>query len=164
MRLPTRKSEKNNLTPVDVHITAAKFDELTVTLARLKKIRPRAANEVKRLAEMGDFSENAAYQIAKGRLRGINSRLSETEYALTHAVIIQPSSGAVVQLGHMVTVAVNGKEKTYRILGASETCPERGIISHNSPIGAALIGRRAGETVSVLLNGKEIVYKVVSIA
>ena len=163
MRLPTRKSEKQNLQPVDLHITREKYDELTALRERLKKARPKLADEVKRLAEMGDFSENAAYQIAKGRLRGLNRRLDETEYLLNHAVIIKHQNGGAAQLGHTVTVEVNGKRKTYRILGSSETDPARGIISHNSPLGAALLGKRVGERVRVPLNNKTVAYTIVNI-
>ncbi|MCK9578943.1 MAG: GreA/GreB family elongation factor [Methanoregula sp.] len=163
MRLATRKAEKNSLIPVDLHITPEKYDALVATRARLKKNRPKLAEEVKRLAEMGDFSENAAYQIAKGRLRGLNSRLDETEYLINHAVIIKHSGGSTVELGHRVTVETNGKQKIYQILGSTETDPERGVISHNSPLGAALLGKRAGELVRVRLNDKIVEYGIVKI-
>lgn len=163
MRLPTRKSEKQNLQPVDLNITREKYDELVSLRARLKKNRPKLAEEVKRLAEMGDFSENAAYQISKGRLRGLNRRLDETEYMINHAVIIKHANNGTAQLGHTVTVEVNGKQKIYQILGSNETDPARGIISHNSPLGAALLGRRAGERVQLRLNGKIVEYKIINI-
>ena len=163
MRLPTRKSDNKNLQPVDLHITQQRYDELVAKLARLKKTRPRLANEVKRLAEMGDFSENAAYQISKGKLRGLNRHWSETEYMLNHAVIIAPKKSNQVELGHSVVVEIKGKQKTYQILGSTETDPTAGIISHNSPLGLALLGRRPGETVKVKLKKEETEYKIVRI-
>lgn len=163
MRLPTRKSEKQNLQPVDPHITREKYDELVVLLGRLKKARPKLTDEVKRLAEMGDFSENAAYQIAKGRLRGLNRRMDETEYLLNHAIIIKHSDGDTVQLGNEVTVEVEGAQKTYQILGSSETDPARGVISHNSPLGAALLGKRIGERATVNAGGRNAMYTIIEI-
>lgn len=163
MRLATRKAEKDSLIPVDLHITPEKYDALLATRERLKKNRPKLAEEVKRLAEMGDFSENAAYQIAKGRLRGLNSRLDEIEYALNHAIIIKRSVGGTVQLGSTVTVFVNGRQKVFQILGSAETDPARGVISHHSPIGAALLGKRAGERVRVRLNDKIVEYGIISV-
>ncbi|MFA6551786.1 MAG: GreA/GreB family elongation factor [Patescibacteria group bacterium] len=164
MRIPTRRSEKNNLVKPDLRITQVKFDELSAKLERLKKIRPGAAAEVGRLAAMGDFSENAAYQIAKGRLRGINSRISETEYLLNHAVIIEScENNLAVQLGHTVTLEANGKQKKYKILGSAESDPPRGVISDSSPIGSALISRRAGEIIKIKLNNREIEYKIIKI-
>jgi len=163
MRVPTRKSEKDNIKPVDLHITKKKYDELLAKVARIKKARPRLAEEVKRLAEMGDFSENAAYQIAKGKLRGLNYHLSEAEYVLNHAIIIAPKNNNQVELGHSVTVEINGRKKTFQILGSSETDPTSGVISHNSPIGSALLGRRVGETVKIKLKEREVEYKIIKI-
>jgi len=163
MRLPTRKSENKNMQPVDLHITQKKYDELSAKFVRLKKARPHLAEEVRRLAEMGDFSENAAYQIAKGKLRGLNRHLAETEYILNHGIIISPKKSGKIELGHEVIVEVNGKQKKYQILGSAETDPISGVISHNSPIGQALLGRHIGEIVKVELKGREVEYKIISV-
>src|SRR3990167_8023281 len=146
MRLPIRKPGKYARLKPDQYLTQAKYDELKAGLEKLKIRRPRAAEEVKRLAEMGDFSENAAYQIAKGRLRGLNQKILEIEDHLRRAIIIkQDKNTAAVQLGTEVTIQALGKQKTYLILGSAETNPAKGIISHDSPVGAALMGRRVGD-------------------
>jgi len=165
MRTPYRKPGKYSLMKSDPLLTEDKFLELEKKLDKLMNYgRPRAAAEVSRLAELGDFSENAEYQNAKGRLRWINQNIIDIENQLKHAVIIAPQKQTrTVQLGHKVTVACGGKQKTYLILGSSETDPEKGIISHGSPIGAALIGRGAGETVRIKLAGREVEYKIIKI-
>ena len=132
-------------------------------MEHMKKARPKLAEEVKRLAEMGDFSENAAYQMAKGRLRGINDRINELTEYLKHVVIITPKNTGTVQLGSTVTVEINGKQKTYTILGSTETDPSTGVISHQSPVGAALMGRRVGDTVEIQLAGKRVECKIITI-
>ena len=144
-------------------MTEAKFAELQKKLEALKKKRPEAASEVTRLAELGDFSENVEYQLAKGRLRGINNRIMVLENQLNQAVIITRQKKGVVELGSTVTIESDGKEKTYQILGSSETDPGKGIISHNSTIGAALIDCKIGEIVKIKLANKEIEYKIISI-
>lgn len=126
-----------------------KFDELSRKLAKLKADRPKAAADVSRLAELGDFSENVEYQLAKGRLRKINENILIIETHINQATVIQKTNTEVVEIGSIVTVEVDGKEKTYEILGSSETNPTKGIISHTSPIGAALIGHRVGDVVSI---------------
>ncbi|MEK7067659.1 MAG: GreA/GreB family elongation factor, partial [Patescibacteria group bacterium] len=108
-------------------------------------------------------SENAAYQIAKGRLRGLNRRIDETEYLLDHAIIIKHSSSDAVQLGHEVTVEAEGKKRTYQILGSNETNPAHGIISHNSPLGMALLGKRAGERATVKAGERDVVYTIIEV-
>lgn len=165
MQVPIRKPGKYTHLKPDPNLTVARFNEMQSKLERLKKIsRPQAAAEVKRLAEMGDFSENAAYSMAKGRLRGINQRILDIEEHLKRAIIIQPlgPTGAV-QLGSNVTIGINGKQKHYQILGSSETDPTTGIISHNSPIGAALMGKKIGDIVKVKSINNVTEYKIINI-
>lgn len=165
MQTPIRKPGKYTHEKPDPHLTEAKFIELKNKLDRLKKIsRPRAADEVRRLAEMGDFSDNAAYSMAKGRLRGINQRILDIEDHLKKAIIIKPQKDSdIVRLGSKVTVEADGKQKTFLILGSAETDPDQGIISHNSPIGSALIGGREGETIRVAAKTKVMEYKIIKI-
>jgi len=164
MRIPTRRGEKNNQRANDPLMTQAKYDELKKKLDHLQSIQPAAAKEVQRLAEMGDFSENAAYQMAKGRLRGINQRIMELEDQLAHAELITPNKNAdTIAVGHFVTVAVNGARKTYQILGSTETNPASGVISRHSPLGQALLGRKVGDAISVQLANKAVEYKIVKI-
>lgn len=166
MQIPKRKPGKYTDERPDPNLTEAEFNKLKSNLAELKLALPRAADEVKRLAAMGDFSENAAYQMAKGKLRGISQRILELEDQLKNAMIIKPiKGGKTVKLGSKVTVEEvsrhsllntkgwrdadieSAKEKTYLILGSAETNPQKGIISHNSPIGSALMGHRVGDKI-----------------
>jgi transcription elongation GreA/GreB family factor len=165
MQVPTRRADKLPRVKSDPHITAAKFMELQNKVERLIKVsRPRMSEEVKRLALMGDFSENAGYQLAKSRLRGINNRILEMEDLLKRAEIIEPQKNSDrVQLGNSVVVEVNGKRKTYQILGSNETNPSTGIISHNSPLGLALIGKRIGDIAPIQLTDKIVEYKIIEI-
>ena len=165
MRVPKRKSEQGVYVPLDPHITQEKYDELGRKLDRLKKSVPALAQEVAFHAKNGDFSENAPYQIAKGKLRGVNARILELNQQINKAIIIEETSGGdVVRLGSRVSVEANGLVKTYQILGSAETNPLQGIISHNSPLGAALLGHGVGETVKLELNKKDVVYKIIKIS
>jgi len=165
MQLPYRKPGKYSRMTNDPLMTQAKFDEISKKLDRLKKSQPAAAKEVSRLAELGDFSENVEYQLAKGRLRSINDNILRMENQLQHAEIIAPSGkGDAIQLGNTVTiVSEEGKMKTYQILGSTESDPQKGIISHNSPFGAALIGRRVGDKVKIAFAGKEVEYTITQV-
>jgi len=164
MQVPKRKSEKFSNIKQDPHMTQEKFDDLKTNLDRMLKSRPSLAQDVKTYAANGDFSENAEYQIAKGKLRGLNQRIDQTHDAINKSVIIKPNiESNTVELGSTVTLEIAGKEKTYQILGSSETNPEQGIISHNSPIGAALIGKKEGDEVEVIIRDKKVIYKIVEI-
>lgn len=164
MQVPHRKAGKFTHLVPDPLITQAKFEELNQKLERLKNARPRAAAEVARLAELGDFSENVEYQLAKGKLRGINQGIFELEKQLTVARVFKPTANTeTVQLGHTVTVETDGVQKKFLILGSTETKPGQGVISHNSPLGSALIGKRSGESVTITLPTKRVTYTIVTI-
>jgi transcription elongation factor GreA len=165
MRVPIRKPGQHTFQKSDPHITLDKFNELKNKLEKLKKFsQPRSIAEVKRLALDGDFSENAAYQIAKGRLRGINQRILEIAEHLKRAEIIQaPTNKERVQLGHHITIETAGKVKTYLLLGSAETDPTAGVISHNSPLGSAILGHKVGDKILINLKDKRVEYKIIGI-
>lgn len=165
MQLPYRKPGKFSQTPLDPFITEAKFNELNDKLARLKKSRPHAAHEVARLAELGDFSENVEYQLAKRKLRGINDRILILENQLKHAEVITVNTHTSrVQLGNTVTLDAKGKQKIYQILGSTESSPEKGIISYQSPIGSLLMGKKIGETITVGSGTRQTTYTITRIS
>lgn len=150
MRVPHRRSEADARVTLDPHLTPAAYEKLKAKLERLKKVtRFRLMTEVATLAEGGDFSENAGYQIAKGKLRGVNQAILDLEHRLKTAVIIRsPQQTTTVQIGCMVTIEIDGQKKTYRLLGSTEADPTKNIISITSPLGSALLNRRVGEIVS----------------
>ncbi len=164
MQTPKRKPGKYAGLKPDPNITEEKYQELKAKLEKLKKAQPHAISEVKRLALMGDFSENVAYQMAKGRLRGINQRILDIEDHLKRAEIIKsPKDKSKVQLGHRVTVEVKGEEKIYLILGSSETNPKDNVISHNSPLGSALLNKKVGDVVVLKTAKGETGYEILKI-
>jgi len=165
MQTPYRRKETYIKPKPDPYLTEAKFLELKNKLERMKISHPILANEVKRLAEMGDFSENAGYQDAKHKLRGLNQRILELEAHLKTAVVFHPNKNTqVIELGHSVVIETNGKQKTYTILGGAETDPSAGIISHSSPIGAALLGHKVGDIIKIKLAEKDREFKIISIS
>jgi transcription elongation GreA/GreB family factor len=167
MRLPIRKSEilQSTTKVTDNFVSAEKIKHYKNELEDLiKNQRPPAVKEVQRTAEMGDFSENAAYQMAKGRLRQINYRITTLEEKIKSAVVIDPdhNTSGKIQIGSTVTLEVGGRQFVYQILGSQETNPGHGYISYLSPIGAALIDHRIGDEVVVDIQGRKIIYKIIA--
>ena len=132
MQVPHRRSEEHKKyqrpSDVDTYLTAAAIARLKDDLVRSEKERPKAAEDVARYKEMGDLSENAAYQEAKFQLRRINSRIESIKERLKRAVVIDEDAGAggVVRVGATVTIRMNGQEKTYQLVGSQEADPARG--------------------------------------
>jgi transcription elongation factor GreA len=162
MRVPIRKGDKRLGQKPDPYLTAEKFLDLQNKLERLRNFsRPKEAAEVRRLAEMGDFSENAGYQLAKGRLRGINQRIIDLENHLKVAEIIKADPQLLtIQIGSRVSLEKAGKQIIYTILGSSESDPINNVISYSSPLGAALIGHVVNDRISLILAGKKVEYVV----
>ncbi|MBI4599258.1 GreA/GreB family elongation factor [Candidatus Uhrbacteria bacterium] len=169
MRLPTRKSEilrqvkegdeDRYLTPASIECIKREIDDL------VGRQRPEAAAEVRRTGEMGDFSENAAYQMAKGRLRQINGRVAKLEERIRYAIPIDTSSGGSgrVRIGSTVVLECGGKQVTYEILGSQETNPLKGRISYLSPLGVALMGHAAGDILTLEVGGNHVPYVIVDV-
>ncbi len=133
----------------DRMISNEKLEQLKRQLSDLEKEeRPGAAEEVRRTGEMGDLSENAAYQYAKAHLRRVNGRILSLQDRIASAVLIEtPIDDGVVRIGSTVTVTTSDREMIFQILGSQETDPLKGRISYSSPLGAALIGHAVGEEV-----------------
>lgn len=164
MQIPYRKPGKYSNLVQDPHITEARAVEIQNKLEKLIKIvRPKQAEEVALLAQGGDFSENAGYQAAKGRLRAINEKILNYESQLRRAIIIKPQKSDTIRLGNTVTISDGTKEKTYTILGSMETDPQKGIISQNSPLGEKLIGQRVGDEIVNAVGAARIKYTILRI-
>ncbi|XOU94611.1 MAG: GreA/GreB family elongation factor [Candidatus Kerfeldbacteria bacterium] len=165
MRLPIRKQGKYSDKKSDLYITEEKAQKYKEELDKLKKFfQPHTIIEVKRLAEMGDFSENAAYQMAKGKLRGINSRILKLETAINKAIVIKVSSQTnIINIGHRVVVEMDGVKKEFKILGSAESDPSKGIISHTSPLGTVLIGKKVNDIFNIEIANKEVKCKILKI-
>lgn len=161
MQVPIRKAGEYSDLSLDPKMTEAKFLELKTDLQKLKEVhRPKWIKEMRIAASDGDFSENASYQIAKAKLRGVNQKITDLEKLLAKVEIIHlDTNKSVVQVGSVVTVENEDKQSTYQILGSVETNPAQGIISLHSPLGQALLGQILGKI--VLVNGRE--YKIVKI-
>jgi len=148
----------------DNHITQNAFDKMCKKLERLEKSLRDLAAEVTRTQEMGDLSENAAYQEAKFTLRRTMGQIEGLKERIKNAIIIKkPVSNDLVQIGSIVIVVRDGKQTQFEILGSHETDPLRGKISHLSPIGSALIGKKVSDKVSVEIAGDIMEYEVISI-
>ena len=117
--------------------------------------------------KQGDLSENADYQAAKEEQAFLEGRVLEVKELLRNAVLIEKSDqdDGKVRLGSVITVLEEGfdDEETYYLVGQAEADPTKGRISHVSPLGKALLGRVAGDRVSVAAPAGEIRFKIIDV-
>lgn len=141
----------------EITITKERIQELKQELQKLIDYdRVEVIAEIKAAREQGDLSENADYEAARYRQGLIESRITEIEGQLRHAKEVKISHGkkTKIKIGDKVKLIRkdNNKEVEYHILGPLESDPFRNIISNDSPVGKALIGRKVGEVVTVKNN------------
>ncbi len=148
------------------YLTPQGLEKLQEELDFLKtKKRPEAIKRIDEAKSMGDISENAEYDDAKEAQSMIEQRIFEIEEMLkSYQLIEDVTDGKKVRVGSTVVVEVNGKEKTYSIVGSNEADPVAGKISNESPLGQGLLGLTPGKSVSVKTPSGDTVYKVVSIS
>lgn len=148
----------------DPLMTEKTFNKLKKRLDELRKEHEQTIDDVSRLGEIPGFLIDSDYEVSQGRLMRINDEISALEHQLDIAVIIKhPKQCDTVEIGHTVTVEHEGERNMYTILGSSDADPSNGIISHDSPIGEALIGKKVGESVHIRLPEHEVKYKILKI-
>lgn len=113
--------------------------------------RQEIANRLHEAMEGGELIENAEYEAAKNEQAFVEGRIKELEILLATARVISDTEKAeVVQIGSKVTIQESTNEpEIYTIVGAAEANPRAGRISNESPLGRALLNRRAGDQVQV---------------
>lgn len=155
--------QRGNTGPI--HLTKDGFERMKGQLACLKKSMPELISEAQRTAAYGDRSDNAEYKEAKSSLRRAQGRIFNLEDQLKRVVVIEPDKNisGTVQLGSTVVLEVGGKQKTFQILGPHETDPANGRISYKSPLGAALMNRAKGNTVTIRTESGAKIYRIVEI-
>ena len=143
-----KQSEKQE----SIILTAEGYLELETELKELKDVRrPEVIKSLKEARALGDLSENSDYDAARNEQAQVESRIKELEYKLEHAVIADRSKCDTVNVGNTVIITYDdGEKEEYKIVGSLEADPFENKISNESPIGKAIIGHKAGETVQVI--------------
>jgi transcription elongation factor GreA len=127
--------------------------------------RIELAARLRSAIQMGDLSENADYHKAKEDQGFLEGRIQELEYILGNAVIIEENNSIdIVSIGSRITIQEEDfPEEKYHLVGPAEADPAQGKISHESPIGQALIKHKVGETVEAETPGGVIKLKILKI-
>jgi len=147
------------LTQEGISKLKSELDEL------VSKKRVEIAARLKEAKEYGDLSENIQWDDAKDQQAFVEGRIAEIENILKHASVIQQPKKAtgLVQIGSTVHLELEDGVQRYVIVGSTEANPDEGKISNESPIGQALLGKKAGELVEVEVPSGTMTYKITKI-
>lgn len=153
------------------YLTKEKLEEFKLELENLKtKKRLEVAERLRRAKELGDLSENSEYFEAREEQAHVEGRILELEDIIKNSEVIEkaPSTG-IVKVGSTVVVEKGGlppgqgESKRFVIVGSSETKPEEGFISNESPLGSAFLDKKVGDTAVVKTPSGKVEYKIVAI-
>lgn len=158
--MTTKNMDKNE----KLYVTKEGLENLKAELKNLNDVkRPEIAKRIKEAREMGDISENSEYDAARQEQSFIEGRIEELEEIIKNAKISEPKEKTSVGVGCKVTVHVDGGDESFHIVGAMEANPLEKKISHESPLGAALVGKKIGDKIEVDAPVGKLIYTILKI-
>lgn len=148
-----------------VLLTKEGLEELKREYTQLSGVkRPEAVQRLSDARELGDLSENSEYAAAKQDLSFIDGRIVELEEILHAAKLISGNhTKSQVDVGCKVFLHVDGKKEEFMLVGEWEADPTAKKISHESPLGKALMGKKVGDKVEVAAPAGKVMYKILGI-
>lgn len=151
----------------EVYLTPERAEQMRTELADMKGRQREELSERLRFAiSQGDLSENADYHKAKEDQAFLEGKIQEYELILSEAVMIEAGKTAsgIIDIGSRITIKEGDyPEETYHLVGAVEANPREGKISNESPMGKALKGHKAGDTVEYESPGGKMKVKIIKV-
>ena len=148
-----------------IQLTKKGLEALKLELNELVNVkRPALVDRLSNARSQGDLSENSDYQNAKEELEFLEGRIEELEAVTKNSKVVADSgNGNSVGVGTKVTIRVNGVKNTFEIVGEWEADMANKKISHTSPLGSALVGKKKGDKFEVEAPVGKVIYEVVAI-
>lgn len=147
-----------------IQLTQKGLETLKKELVELVEVkRPKMVKRLSNARSQGDLKENSDYQNAKEELGFLEGKIEELTHVIKTAKVVEVSKNGDVGVGTKVTVKINGSIQVFEIVGDWEADPLNKKISHTSPLGTALSGRKKGEKVEVEAPAGKILYEIVAI-
>lgn len=153
----------------EVFLTREGMRKLEAELHHLKSVRRKeVADRIKEAREYGDIVENSEYDDAKNEQAFVEGRIKDLEKLLRNVQIIEEEGDTgnnEVKIGSTVELKdlESGEKFTYTLVGSAEADPSENKISNESPVGSAILGRKAGEKVEVEVPAGIIEYEIINI-
>jgi len=154
----------NKQPPPSIPFTKSAYEQMETEVEQLLQLRKEVLVRLQAAREMGDLSENGAYTYAKMELGNINRQLRQLRYLLKFGQVIEkPVGNSVVSFGSSVTVEKNGQDVAYTLVSIHESNLLEKKLSTESPLGAALMGKKIGDVVEVTAPAGITSYRIKSI-
>ncbi len=148
------------------YVSRKNYEKLLSDLDELKKTKARLSEEIGEAARQGDLRENAEYAAAKERQSETLAKINEMEIRLRNIRITDDINvdKTEARIGATVTIAdEDGDKTTYTLVGSMESNPDEGLLSVKSPVAAALLGKKEGDSFEVALPKGPRKYKLIKL-
>lgn len=149
--------------PQPIPFTREAFKKLQKKFDQLTSGRQDILTRLQSAREMGDLSENGAYQYAKFELRNTDRELRRLTHLLRYGVVIESKKDGTVDFGCQVTLQSSNGQRTFTLVSGHESDPVTQKLSFNSPIGQAVMGKKVGDKVVVTAPAGKITYTIVAV-
>ncbi len=146
-----------------IPFTKAGIEKLKQEQISLQNERPDVLEHLKKARAMGDLKENGYYQATRQKLNYIDGRLRRISFLLKYGVIISVQNRGQVEIGSKIIINDGKSDINYTIVGREESNPSQGSISHVSPLGKALLGKKEGEDVVLHAPIGKVIYRILKI-
>ncbi len=132
-----------------IELTKDGLEKIKQEYESLLSERPLVLEDLKKARELGDLSENGYYKASRAKLSFIDNRVFRLKTIIKNARVVEPQSISTVSLGNTVEIKGTGQIVTYTLVSKYEADPSKGKISNMSPVGRAILGKRAGDFVTL---------------
>lgn len=147
-----------------VYLTQAGLKKLQEEYDQLTSVRRKeVSDKLRKARELGDVTENAAYDAARDEQAFVEGRIDELDGLLKRVAVVEEEKAGLIQVGSTVKVHLDGNEREFQIVGVPEADPSDGKISHESPLGQALLGKKVGDQVEIEAPAGKLTYHVLEI-
>ena len=147
-----------------IEMTRAEYDKLAEELKRCEDRRPKIIEDIATARAHGDLSENAEYHAAREEQGKNEAHIQQLMYQLDNASVIEVVDDGVVGPGKLVTFKHEGEDpETYLLAQRAMKGGDHDVLSPESPLGRALLGGRAGETVTATVHDRDLRLEIVEV-
>lgn len=150
-------------TPSRILFTKAGYQKVLDKKTKLLNERPLAVENLHKSREMGDLSENGYYKASRARLSFLDAQLRKLEKQIRLGKVIENEVIGIIGFGSTVQLKSEKGIQTFTIVGGYESDPKEHTISHFSPLGKSLLGKKTGDTVVLHLSKGDMSYNILSI-
>ena len=156
-KLPLRKEPR-------IPFTKEGYQKLLDDRKKFLAARPEAVKNLSESRAMGDLSENGYYKASRQQLSFLDSRIRRVERLIKLATIVESANTGIIDIGSTIRISDGTREYSYEIVGGYESDPFKKTISHLSPLGRALMGKKLHDIIDVHAPNGTKTYTVLSVS